>query len=177
MVNLERVRMIPACRSDDNDFESIKGKFIGCGHARCVFEVTGCDDLVLKEAKPDKYSHNENEARFYFMSVIDNLFNVLGCIAEVKSISRTGKFLIMEKLNTDLDTALKSDVKVPVEVDDKHSKNYGMTSDRKVIKCIDYGSVNFANGVSGKVKDVPFQSKESVDEMAKFKLTDNDLGF
>jgi hypothetical protein len=169
MVNLERVRMIPACRSDDNEFESIKGNRIGCGHARRVFEVIGCDDLVLKEAKPNKCSHNENEARFYFTSVIESLFDVLGCIAEVKSISRTGKFLIMEKLYTDLDPALTSDAKVPVEVDDKHSKNYGMTSDRKVIKCIDYGSVNFANGVSGNVKDVPFQSKESVDEMAEFK--------
>nr|WP_315289814.1 hypothetical protein [Serratia proteamaculans] len=143
----------------------LKGDGIGCGHARKVYKIIGCDDYVLKEAKKGKYSHNENEAGFYYTSVIRNLTAVINCIAEVRSISKTGKYLIMEKLCTDLNEELKPHAKTPVEVDDKHSHNFGMTKDKKTIKCLDYGSVDLSNIISGEVIAVPFQTDKSVSSM------------
>lgn len=163
--------MIPACRSDDHEYEMIKGDYIGSGHARCVFEVRGNSDFVLKEAKPGMCGHNENEATFYFMSVEKNLTAVTDCIAEVRSISKSGKYLIMERLCIQLDAALKSEVKVPVEINDPHAGNYGMTTDKKTIKCIDYGSYTMKE-ISGDVKPVPFESEQSINEMSKL---NNDL--
>lgn len=159
--------MIPVCRSADSEYEAIKGERIDCGHARCVFEVKGNSDFVLKEAKPGMCSHNENEATFYFTSIKKSLSNVTDCIAEVRSISESGKYLIMEKLCTQLDAALKSGAKVPVEIDDPHTKNYGMTSDKSTIKCIDYGTWDTTKEISGNVKSVPFQSEKSISEMSK----------
>jgi hypothetical protein len=158
--------MIPACRSDDSEYEVIKGDHIDCGHARCVFEVKGNSDFVLKEAKPGMCGHNENEAAFYFASVEKNLTAVTDCIAEVRSISKSGKYLIMERLCTQLNPALKSGAQVPVEINDRHAKNYGMTPDQKTIKCIDYGSYT-TKEISGDVKSVHFQSEESIKEMSK----------
>ncbi|MBT8498166.1 hypothetical protein DH20_22325 [Pantoea agglomerans] len=158
--------MIPACRSDDNEYEVIKGDHIGCGHARYVFEIKGNSDFVLKEAKPGMCIHNENEATFYFMSVEGNHTAVTDCIAEVRSISKSGKYLIMERLCMQLDSILKSEAKVPIEINDPHAGNYGMTPDRKTIKCIDYGSYT-TKEISGDVKPVPFQSELSINEMSK----------
>jgi len=158
--------MIPAYRSDDNEYEVIKGKLLGCGHARCVFEIMGSSDFVLKEAKPGMYSHNENEAKFYSMSVEGNYTMVTACIAEVRSISKSGKFLVMERLCMELDPSLKSKAKVPVEINDPHAGNYGMTPDGKSIKCIDYGSC-IMDGISGYLNLVPFQSEQSINEMSK----------
>ena len=159
--------MIPACRSADREYEAIKGNFIDCGHARCVFEVKGNSDFVLKEAKPGMCSHNENEATFYFKSIKKNFHTVTKCIAEVRSISESGKFLIMERLCMELDNSLKSGAKVPLEIDDKHTRNYGMSYDKKNIKCIDYGTWDTTKEISGKVKPVPFQSEQSISEMSK----------
>ncbi|MDK2635641.1 hypothetical protein QMZ93_20110 [Pantoea stewartii subsp. indologenes] len=159
--------MIPACRSADHEYEAIKGDRIDCGHARCVFEVKGSSDLVLKEAKPGMNSHNENEAIFYSTSIINGLSRVTDCIAKVLSISKSGKYLIMEKLCTQLDPALKSGAQVPVEIDDPHARNYGMTSDKKNIKCIDYGTWDTTKEISGMLKPVPFQSEEHISEMRK----------
>lgn len=61
--------MIPACRSADHEYEAIKGDRIDCGHARCVFEIKGNSDLVLKEARSGMFRHNENEATFYLTSI------------------------------------------------------------------------------------------------------------
>lgn len=163
--------MIPVNESDDNEYEVIKGDHIGCGHARCVFEIKGNSDFVLKEAKPGMCSHNKNEAMFYFLSVEQNLTAVTDCIAEVRSISKSGKFLIMERLCMQLDSSLKSEAKVPIEINDPHSGNYGMTPDGKTIKCIDYGSYTMQE-ISGEVKRVPFQSEQSTNEMSKL---NNDL--
>lgn len=159
--------MIPACRSADHEYEAIKGDRIDCGHARCVFEVKGTSDLVLKEAKSGMYSHNENEATFYFTSIRNGFSKVTDCIAKVLSISNSGKYLIMERLCTQLDPALKSGAQVPVEIDDPHARNYGMTSDKKTIKCIDYGTWDTTKEISGILKPVPFQSDESTSEMRK----------
>lgn len=159
--------MIPACRSADHEYEAIKGDYIDCGHARCVFEVKGNSDYVLKEAKFGMCSHNENEANFYFTSIKKRLSVVTHCLAEVLSISNSGKYLIMERLCTQLDPALKSGAQVPVEIDDPHTKNYGMTSDKQTIKCIDYGTWDTTKEISGTVKPVPFQSEQSTSEMRK----------
>ncbi|HEJ7039469.1 TPA: hypothetical protein SMF55_001183 [Serratia liquefaciens] len=160
--------MFPACRSDDKEFSSLKGDEIGYGHARTVYKIIGCDDYVLKEAKEGKTAHNENEAGFYYTSVIRNLTAVINCIAEIRSVSKSGKYLIMEKLCTDLDEELKAYAKKPIEVDDKHSLNFGMTKDKKTIKCLDYGSVDLSKTISGEVEIVPFQTDESVSNMRGF---------
>lgn len=157
--------MFPACRSDDNEFSSLKGDEIGYGHARKVYKIIGCDDYVLKEAKEGKTAHNENEAEFYYTSVIKNFIAVINCIAEVRSISKSGKYLIMEKLCTDLNEDLKACAKNPIEVDDKHSHNFGMTKDKEKIKCLDYGSVDLSKGISGEVITVPFQTDNSSSNM------------
>ncbi|WP_261118295.1 hypothetical protein [Serratia ficaria] len=89
------------------------------------------------------------------------------CIAEVLIISKSGKYLIMERLCTQLDPAMKSGAQVPVEIDDPHARNYGMTSDKQAIKCIDYGTWDTTKEISGIQKAVPFQSEESTSEMRK----------
>lgn len=70
------------------------------------------------------------------------------CIAEVLSISESGKYLVMERLCMQLDPALKSGAQVPVEIDDPHAINYGMTSDKPTIKCIDYGAWDTTKEIS-----------------------------
>ncbi|EJJ0661096.1 hypothetical protein SM107_000404 [Cronobacter sakazakii] len=162
-----KITMIPACRLADHEYEASKGDHIDCGHARCVFEVKGNSDLVLKEVKPGMNSHNENEATFYSTSIINGPSRVTGCIVKVLSISKSGKYLTIEKLCTQLDPTLKSGAQMPVEIDDPHARIYGMTSDKKTIKCIDYGTWDTTEESSGMLKPVPFQSEERISEIRK----------
>lgn len=157
--------MFPACRAEDNDFSLLKGTLIGSGHARDVYNIIDNNDYVLKIAKEEKLKHNENEANFYFTAIINNFTKVIDCIAEVRSISKSGKYLIMERLCVDFSPSLKPVFMIPIEVYDKHKKNFGMTKDKKNIKCLDYGGVSLEKGVSGEVSNFSFPTDELVSQI------------
>lgn len=126
---------IPKKNSPDSEFEAL-WKFcrkIGSGTTRDVYEIPGTD-LVLKVIKVPSNLANWNEIVLYQMK---SHLNELG---EIVSWSRSGKFLIMEKL-TDIDDDNKwKDHKYPSYLTDRKKSNYGKSTSG-VIKARDYGTI------------------------------------
>ncbi|HEI9843250.1 TPA: hypothetical protein SLN72_000161 [Morganella morganii] len=155
--------IIPTNRSPDIDYEKLKGGQIGYGCHRSVFEVIDCTDFVLKECKVSGSKMNENEAFVYYTAVINNYTKSLKTIASVYSISKSGKYLIMEKLKTDC-IADGTGIYVMKGVSDKLKKNYGIDGNG-AIKCLDYAV--FDNS--------PITQSDITDEVQYFKLPPSEV--
>lgn len=169
--------MLPACRSNDNDFENLIGKSIKSGTMRNVHEVIGYSDLIIKKDTTTKNLANETEAIVYFTAVIKNFKSVLECIAEVKSISQSGKYLIMEKLQTNIPSDFRPDGMMPVEISDNKLENFGITSNDK-IKCLDYALLSDDHKpeeISGKVRPANLPIDQDIDQMKQYTTSINNI--
>lgn len=163
--------MLPACRANDSIFKALIGSEIKSGNTRNVYEVNGYPYLVIKEDTKSDNGSNETEATLYFTAVIKNLQNVLECIADIISISQSGKYLIMEKLDTNIPNNLRSTSKMPAEVSDNKLSNFGVTLNGKIVKCLDYALLNNDNkpeAISGNVRQTGLPSVEVVGQMAEY---------
>ncbi len=129
---------IPPSQSPDIDYENLIGNFIGTGSARDVYEVTGKPNLVIKVAKSNlQNGANQREANYYQQAQTAQNQPVLDVIGEVKSISQTGKYLIMEHLSDITDNKLIP-VQVPSDLTDIKRPNFGYDTKGNV-KMRDYG--------------------------------------
>ncbi|MEI7184381.1 hypothetical protein WCT96_13685 [Pectobacterium carotovorum] len=170
--------MFPACRSDDSDFHKFIGQKIKSGTMRDVYEVDGYPDFIIKEDRTTNHGANETEAAVYFTAIINKFQAVLECIAEIRSISQSGKYLIMEKLNTNIPNELRPCGNMPNEVTDNKLENFGVSLKNNKIKCLDYAQLsdNHKPGeISGRVRSANLPSVEGVTDMRKDMDSINDI--
>lgn len=126
----------PPPNSPDTDFEKLWlkcPKKIGTGSSRDVFEIDG--DYVLKVSnKPINFS-NWSEIVIYTRALDKSFF------AEVKSWSNSGKFMVMEKLQSIHASQLVGH-RLPSCIFDKKTANFGMDKSGD-IKLLDFASFDF----------------------------------
>lgn len=136
---------IPNKNTHDGEFEdfwnlclSHGGKLIGQGTTRDVYDIPGNSSYVLKICKVPSYQTNWTECVIYNAAKENKKY-----LAEVISISLSGKFLIMERLDTNIDIEeLKSKIpEFPKFLNDKKPINFGRADNGK-IKMLDYAGLD-----------------------------------
>jgi hypothetical protein len=150
---------IPAFHSDDADFAAlieVDATPIGKGTSRTVFEIPGHLDKVLKIANNDSNAANWVEATIYAHLSDKSKFG------EVCSISRSGKFLVMERLD-DLPADGAAGFQFPDWWTDRKRESFGCSRSTGALKIRDYALVNLSLGVLS-----PMPSAEANAEMAKW---------
>jgi hypothetical protein len=171
LINQDGVMMLPMCREDDTNFIALKGSKIKIGTTRAVYEVNGHPGFVIKESISACNVENETEAELYVTAVMNSFQKVLECIAKVEAISQSGKYLIMEKLDTNIPTNLRSNGRIPEEVADNKLSNFGVAVGNK-IKCLDYALLkdnHKAGEISGGVRPANLPTDQYIDEINKDK--------
>jgi hypothetical protein len=133
--------MIPAPESLDCLFENLHGEKFAEGSTRIVHHVNGFSNLVMKICKDN--STFSNWCEYLVSSALHGRTEpVSDLIGEVKSISFTGKYLIMERLD-DVSGSMRG-IKYPDWLKDRKPTAFGLTTTGKV-KIRDYGMLNLAN--------------------------------
>nr|WP_314709562.1 hypothetical protein [uncultured Comamonas sp.] len=137
---------IPPINATEAQFEefwrsclSNGGPRIGRGTTRDVYEIPGHPDKVLKVCSvPSNYS-NWAESVIY-----NSAGDFQQCLAEVISISWSGKFLVMERLTPGVTAnELASELaNFPWFLNDKKPSNFGKTANGK-IKMLDFAMLSF----------------------------------
>jgi hypothetical protein len=130
--------MIPPRESDDAIFEKLLGAQFASGEHRTVHEVVGHPEMVMKVAR---YSHIANWCEYLVSSSLEK-YETEFHIGSVPSISASGRFLLMERLN-DLDRSLAG-VAIPGWLDDVKISNFGISSEG-VVKIRDYGMLKLSD--------------------------------
>lgn len=169
--------MLPACRSQDSNFEALMGQKVNSGTMRNIYEVNGYPNLIIKEDTTSSNGANETEAVLYFTAVAKNYQKVLECVAEVKSISQSGKYLIMERLISNIPNNLMAGAKIPREVSDNKLENFGVDVLNKV-KCLDYALLKDGKkpeAISGDVSPVNLPMDQDIDAMKQIAESLNNL--
>lgn len=133
--------VIPAPNSPDSVFETLWQKCqnrIGRGTSRDVYEIVDeQNDKVLKVcSRPSNYTNWAEILIFNSASDTDK-----DHFAKVISWSRSGKFLVMERLKP-LVTGDIGGHKAPMCITDKKPSNFGRDNTGK-IKMLDYAAFNF----------------------------------
>jgi hypothetical protein len=150
---------IPDWHADDAVFAAIipDSKLpLGEGTTRKVYALPGHTDKVLKVAKDGSNAANWVEAVVYW-----SLTDKTG-FGEVLAISRSGKYLVMERLD-DLAPNGAAGQQVPNWWTDRKSKNFGRSPVSGAVKIRDYALVNLNLGVL-----TPMPSAEDNAEMRKW---------
>jgi hypothetical protein len=124
--------IIPKNDSPDSDYVGLLGNSIPGGSSRDVYHVIGCNDCVIKVNA--QCGANNNESNYYF-DALNNRSDVLRCIGKILSISKSGKYLIMEYL-PDIACPKAVTVDVPTDIDDLKRSSFGEVDG--VIKLRDY---------------------------------------
>jgi hypothetical protein len=150
---------IPAVHSDDAQFAALipegTSPFPG-GSTRTVYPIPGHQDLVLKVAKNGSNAANWVEAVIYWHLTDNSQFG------EVVSISESGKYLVMERLD-DLPADGAATQKIPTWWTDRKRENFGRSTSTGAIKIRDYAQVNLS---PGNLTPMPSASENA--EMAKW---------
>jgi len=130
---------IPKYNASDSFFENF---WLSCpnritrGSNRDIYEIPGHKDKVLKVSNRQANLGNWSEIIVYTYS--DNK----EYLANIFSWSRSGKFLIMERLQPVTFNELKGH-NFPVYLNDKKPENYGRDNSGN-IKVLDYGLLDFS---------------------------------
>jgi len=129
--------MIPAPESSDVLFEEIRGEEFNKGMHRIAHHVKGFPDLVMKVSRDSTFA---NWCEYLVSNSLQGRSEpVAGLVGKVRSISETGKYLIMERLD-DVSRSL-SGIQYPVWLNDGFKRSaYGMTTSGDV-KIRDYGDL------------------------------------
>ncbi|MNC03192.1 hypothetical protein D3C75_505900 [compost metagenome] len=135
----------PRNKSCNYNFRSKLGASIDKGRTREVFNIKDNPKYVIKFSTNP--STNRHEYKFYKEAKRNKLTAVLNSIGEIRSISKSGQYLVMEKLN-DLPFGNHA-TQCPDEITDRKRSNFGVDSDG-VIKARDYDTRN-GKTVSGKL--------------------------
>lgn len=126
----------------DSEYEPIKGLQIGrAGSSRTAFETLGDKRYVIKTINAGIPTTNFLEW-FIWCGIKQSKFNNM--FAACISISETGRYLVMERLDPLETSDLKAlaSLEVPGWLKDKLPHNFGKTANG-TIKCLDYGAVDF----------------------------------
>ncbi|MHB1699405.1 MAG: protein kinase family protein [Acidobacteriaceae bacterium] len=149
---------------NDQDFELRKGSQIGSGTSRHVYEVKDDDQLVIKELKSvgNHGEDNSNKREFDIWNQIkeSGIGNLFGTC---KEISKTGRYLLMERL-CDLDETDKIKIPdLPCWLKDRKPENLGKNPSGE-IKVRDYGQVEVSSVRINAPKN-PWPSKQETQKM------------
>ncbi|KVC86943.1 hypothetical protein [Burkholderia ubonensis] len=134
--------MIPEPNTADEDFEALLGqcgKPIGSGGTREAYAIPSHNDKVLKVCKVPGYATNWTEIVVY-LHVKDKSF--FGCI---HSWSRSGKFIVMERLD-DIGVEEISGLEAPNWWTDRKRSNVGRSISGE-LKLRDYAALSIEPGV------------------------------
>jgi hypothetical protein len=132
--------MIPPPESDDYLFEALCGEQFANGQHRTVHHVHGHPQLVMKVDCNTTFA-NWNE--YLVSSALSGRAEpVAELMGRAPSISATGKYLLMERLN-DLDSSLAG-VSYPVWLTDIKRSAFG-TTPSGTVRVRDYGSLKLAD--------------------------------
>ncbi|CAH1574364.1 conserved hypothetical protein [Vibrio owensii] len=147
---------IPINRSPDQSYIDLMDKKIGDGTSRQVYSILACDDYVIKFN--EEAGANEKEANFYDHASKLVEKDVVDSLGKVLSISETGKYLVMEKLE-DVSQSGSFNVTIPKEIGDFKRSNFGEVDNK--IKLRDYALQESALP-SGEVtqKTIPSRTEE-----------------
>lgn len=134
--------MIPKMYSDESEFEQIceeqtlscAGKEL-CGTTRTIHEVSGNPDLIVKKAKNSTLPNWTEHLMYMWCGKLSNRLP----LAKVESISKTGKYLVMERLCTDSPTSIPK--YGPPWLGDRKPDAF-RTDRRGNLKVCDYATVN-----------------------------------
>ncbi len=132
--------MIPSRESDDSIFQKLCGAQFEEGEHRTVHEVSGHPEIVMKVAR---HSHHANWCEYLVSSSLEGLITEIR-VGNVLSISASGKFLMMERLN-DLDRS-PGGVAVPHWLNDVKPSAFGVSVQGE-IKIRDYGLLKLGDQV------------------------------
>ena len=151
----ESPKQIPPFHTPDALFASLLASDaapIGTGTSRDAFAIDGHLDKVLKVAKG---SNAGNWTEFVVFHALDN--NTL--FGRILSISQSGKYLVMERLD-DVPKGLQLP-EVPSWWTDRKRANFGLSCN-KTIKLRDYALITIGTGAL-----VPMPSSDDVADMAR----------
>ncbi|UJR53255.1 hypothetical protein [Dickeya zeae] len=161
---------LPAISSPDICYDSLKGDEIGYGGSRIVYDIAGYPDWVLKECMVSENTPNKYEWIVYSTAVEKKYNMLLSTLAEIHSISESGKYLVMEKLTTH--TISNGDsCNVMEELTDLKKSNFGRGKNGD-IKSLDYATIKLdfnPKEISGRVVLYTFPSDENVTQMQSWK--------
>jgi len=123
----------------DAEAAALKGKQIGTGVSRRVFEVLGYPDLVVKEMINESPGSNVMEWRIWGWVKGTDLEPVF---AECVAVTYSHRYLFMRRATKPDDSHFLAAPKLPVWHDDPKPDAFGVIDG--VLKIIDYGNVKQA---------------------------------
>lgn len=130
--------MLPPRESDDTTFAQLCGVQFAAGAHRTVHNVINFPELVMKVAR---YSHFANWCEYLVSLSLEGRPTEVR-VGNVKSISASGRFLLMERLD-DLCHSL-SGVTVPKWLNDKKTSAFGVSATGE-IKIRDFGMLQLGD--------------------------------
>ena len=151
----------------DSFFEDNLGKFIAKGTSREVYEFSGDDSSVIKKVHLPSPSSNFIEWYVWQavkkMAVTDIMnwtpnHEIQNLFAECRSISESGRYLIMERLTPITNSDWDRIPQIPEWVNDRKPSAFGKTAEGYV-KLLDYAAIDFYSGLSQTLVSVPFSLK------------------
>lgn len=155
------------------DIEANIGSLLSeSGSSRIVYLFNGNDDLVIKEGRSAPFSANRKEWQIWNEICGSEMANIF---AECHAISTTGKYLVMERLNTALGNQKRP--ATPIWLTDRKSSCLGVSS-MGAVKVLDYGQSNDFEGLRSKAPLQPWPSSSEVNHMDDImrKLGDDPFG-
>jgi hypothetical protein len=129
---------------DDDQFEKIRADLIGRGSSRDVFAATDRKDAVIKRMRIPFVGANVMEL-FIWNAVTHTKWR--GTFGEVLAISKSGKHLMMERLDDIRENDYGSAPAAPIWVHDIQPSNFGKNAAQQ-IKLRDYAMVRIGEALA-----------------------------
>ncbi|MEA1071745.1 hypothetical protein [Sphingomonas sp. LY160] len=157
----------------DADIEAKLGQLLSDeGSSRRVYSITDDNDLVVKEGLNAPYAANLKEWQVWSEIVGTAMADTF---AECRAVSETGRYLVMERLDTNLGGKAKP--ATPVWLTDRKRSCLGVSSNGAV-KVLDYGQSSDYEGTRSKAPLHSWPSDSDADQMGNITrmLGDNPFG-
>lgn len=142
------------------------------GSSRVVYAFKDDDGLVVKEGRNAPYASNFKEWQVWNEIAGTGMADTF---AECHAISATGRYLVMERLETNLDGKPKPDT--PVWLTDRKPSCLGVSS-QGMVKVLDYGQAGDFDGARSEAPLQSWPSASDANQMRDFmgKLGDDPFG-
>jgi hypothetical protein len=148
----------------DDDIEAVIGPILSDrGTSRIVHAMAGDDSWVIKESRNPPHSANLTEWDDWTEIAGSGMADIF---AECRAISKTGKYLIMERLDPDPGGLARPDT--PSWLTDRKPSCLGAAADQR-LKVLDYGQVKPLAGGRAGAPLQPWPSGTEVERMRELR--------